>query len=311
MAKKITQNDLRRLMSQKKSDILQIAKKVDSPLAKYKEGQLWCIVCDNIVRSDAVWPIHINSKKHKDNIGKKKSTVVPPVNVQSNGFSLKRPASTPVAPLPTPPKQIKSILKNSTAPKPPDLKPPVSSSAIPNDFFDSVSTPYKPPSLGHLSLPQSSTHLTSHAAMELDITTPVEKEEDTTEPPLPEGFFDDPILDAKARNIEYKDPIEEEWEKFQKELKEEATVSAQIIAEDQEEAVTDRQIVEIDEQLKNWERVLELEVKKEKVKEMKTEEVKLKQKQKKNDTDEEMEDEDMDQGGFDEFLSWRAKKSFK
>lgn len=58
----------------------------------------------------------------------------------------------------------------------------------------------------------------------------------------------------QARNIEYKDPIEEEWEKFQKELKEETSVSAQIIAEDQEEAVTDRQIVEIDEQLKNWER---------------------------------------------------------
>lgn len=35
MAKKITQNDLRRLMSQKKNDILQIAKKIDSPLAKY------------------------------------------------------------------------------------------------------------------------------------------------------------------------------------------------------------------------------------------------------------------------------------
>ncbi|KAL1456338.1 hypothetical protein WDU94_001077 [Cyamophila willieti] len=311
MAKKITQNDLRRLMSQKKSDILQIAKKVDSPLAKYKEGQLWCIVCDNIVRSDAVWPIHINSKKHKENISKKKSTLVPAADVRSNGFSLKRPADTPVAPLPTPPKQIKSILKNSTAPKPPDLKAkPISASAIPDDFFDSSSaTPFKPPSLGHLSLPQSSTHLTSHVAMELDVATPVEKEDDKTEPPLPEGFFDDPILDAKARNIEYKDPIEEEWEKFQKELKEETTVSAQIIAEDQEEAVTDRQIVEIDEQLKNWERVLELEVKKEKVKEKKHQEVKQKKKQ--NETDEEMEEEGEMEEGFDEFLSWRAKKSFK
>lgn len=72
----------------------------------YKDGQLWCIVCDNIVKSDAVWPIHINSKKHKDNISKKKSAPVQ-IDVKQNGASLKRPAETP-APLPPPPKQIKS-----------------------------------------------------------------------------------------------------------------------------------------------------------------------------------------------------------
>ncbi|KAI5701516.1 hypothetical protein M8J75_010422 [Diaphorina citri] len=300
MAKKITQNDLRRLMSQKKNDILQIAKKIDSPLAKYKDGQLWCIVCDNIVKSDAVWPIHINSKKHKDNISKKKSAPVQ-IDVKQNGASLKRPAETP-APLPPPPKQIKSILKNPIAPsKPPDTK-----SSLPDDFFDSSSTP-KPLSLGQLSLPQSSKH-DSHVAMDIDVAAPSEKEEKTDEPPLPEGFFDDPVLDAKARNIEYKDPVEEEWEKFQKELKEETSVSAQIIAEDQEEAVTDRQIVEIDEQLKNWERVLELEVKKEMVKEKKYQ---VEEKKKQNAT-EDMEDEDgEEEGEFDEFLSWRAKKSFK
>jgi zinc finger protein 830 len=54
--------------------------------------------------------------------------------------------------------------------------------------------------------------------------------------------------------VEYKDPVEEEWEKFQKEMKEETTVSAQIIAEDQEEATAERQIDEIDEQMRNWSR---------------------------------------------------------
>lgn len=60
----------------------------------------------------------------------------------------------------------------------------------------------------------------------------------------------------QARNVEYKDPIQEEWEKFQKEIKEETTVSTQIIQDDQEEATAERQIQEIDEQLRNWTRYI-------------------------------------------------------
>lgn len=36
---------------------------------------------------------------------------------------------------------------------------------------------------------------------------------------LPEGFFDDPILDAKVRKVEYVDKEEEEWNAFQKAMK--------------------------------------------------------------------------------------------
>ena len=35
-------------------------------------------------------------------------------------------------------------------------------------------------------------------------------------PELPAGFFDDPKLDAKARNVEFVDPIEKEFQEFQK-----------------------------------------------------------------------------------------------
>ncbi len=42
---------------------------------------------------------------------------------------------------------------------------------------------------------------------------------------LPEGFFDDPKQDAKARKVEYKDPILEQWEKFQKSIQKEDDVS--------------------------------------------------------------------------------------
>lgn len=62
----------------------------------------------------------------------------------------------------------------------------------------------------------------------------------------------------QARNVEYRDPIEEEWERFQKEIKEETSKAQEIIAEDQEEATTERQIDEIDEQMRNWSRYVVL-----------------------------------------------------
>jgi zinc finger protein 830 len=55
-----------------------------------------------------------------------------------------------------------------------------------------------------------------------------------------------------VRNVEYKDPVEEEWDKFQRAIKEEAAQSHQIIQEEQEEATAERQLEEIDEQMRNW-----------------------------------------------------------
>lgn len=60
----------------------------------------------------------------------------------------------------------------------------------------------------------------------------------------------------QARNLEYKNPFEEEWEKFQKEIKAVDNISAEIIAEDQEAATTERQIDEIEEQMRNWSRLI-------------------------------------------------------
>lgn len=127
-------------------------------------------------------------------------------------------------------------------------------------------------------------------------------------------------MDAKARNQEYKDPNDEEWEKFQKEIKEATNISMAIISEEQEESTAERQIAEIDEQIRNWSRVLDLEKKKEQVKTMKG--VKGSEMssspakgtgqpaQTANDNDREDDDDDADEE-FDEFLDWRAKKSYK
>lgn len=41
---------------------------------------------------------------------------------------------------------------------------------------------------------------------------------------LPEGFFDDPQVDARIRKVEYVDKMEAEWDQFTREMKQEANV---------------------------------------------------------------------------------------
>ena len=41
---------------------------------------------------------------------------------------------------------------------------------------------------------------------------------------LPEGFFDDPHLDARIRKVEYVDKMEVEWDAFTREMKQETNV---------------------------------------------------------------------------------------
>ncbi|KAM7282354.1 hypothetical protein ISCGN_002504 [Ixodes scapularis] len=99
----------------------------------------------------------------------------------------------------------------------------------------------------------------------------------------------------------YRDPIEEEWEKFQKEIAEETNVSEAIMAEDVEESKVERDIEEIDEQIHNWQRVEQLQQRKEEL--MKNEANAMEQ----NDNS----DSDIDEQQFDEYLSWRAKGVWK
>ena len=42
---------------------------------------------------------------------------------------------------------------------------------------------------------------------------------------IPEGFFDDPQSDARARKVEYVDKMEAEWDTFTREMKQEINVS--------------------------------------------------------------------------------------
>lgn len=288
--KKVSQDDLRRLMSEHKGK--QSSVKVTNPLAKYNDaGQLTCVLCKTVVRSENVWHVHINAKQHKENV-----IVAKQLKLQTNNFTvpvknqpLKRLTTSPSNDIPQ--KKIKGILKNA---------PPVVND-VPSDFFETKNIVESAPgaSMFHneeiirppLKIEQAPEILDNQEVRKGNID----------EQPIPEGFFDDPVLDAKARNIEYKDPIEEEWDKFQKEMRDEATTSAAIIAGEQDEATAERQIDEIDEQIRNWSRVLDLEVKTEATKQ------KLEVQKMSTDKFDNTTDSDSD---YDEYLDWRAKKSY-
>lgn len=235
-----------------------------------------CILCKTVVRSEDVWKVHINAKQHKQNIEAAKR-----LKEKTNNFTaapMKRPATPPSVQMGPPDKRIKGILKNSSASAPCVVSTAANKgdsknrkSAVPSDFFDAVNTNKTPPEtanyfeatlqktsirkdLVHIRREPKKSDVSTANSDDADAQTNVDDKDEA----LPEGFFDDPVKDAKARNLEYKDPVEEEWDRFQKEIKAAANFSNAIIAEDQEEATAERQIDEIDEQIRNWSRFVHL-----------------------------------------------------
>uniref|UniRef100_A0A0V0GBI3 Zinc finger protein 830 n=1 Tax=Triatoma dimidiata TaxID=72491 RepID=A0A0V0GBI3_TRIDM len=281
-AKKISQHDLRKFMSAQKRKISENLKKIESPLAKYLEsGVLTCIVCNSVVKSEAVWNVHINSKQHRENIAKRKQPTSinkkpePPAHI-----TFKRPGDA--SPQEKAPKKIKGILKNAPT-------------SIPNGFFDikEENNDIKV----KMEVDNDEIKTNGH---QLEMNNIQESAGSSSQ--LPEGFFDNPVLDAKARNVEYKDPVQEEWERFQREIKEETHLSARIIHDDTEDATTQRQIDEIDEQLRKLSRVVELDQQKTKVK------AELLNKPKEIKEEEISSGAEDDDDDFEIEFDWRAKR---
>ncbi|XP_053218392.1 zinc finger protein 830 [Podarcis raffonei] len=132
----------------------------------------------------------------------------------------------------------------------------------------------------------------------------VERKENTAEA-LPEGFFDDPEVDAKVRKVDApKDQMDKEWDEFQKAMRQVNTISEAIVAEEDEEGRLDRQIGEIDEQIECFRRVEQLRDRQEVLKDKLKEAMRLRAAQ--------VEDGDTgsdDEGELHDLLSqdWRAK----
>ncbi|KAM9844929.1 zinc finger protein 830 [Aulostomus maculatus] len=284
--KVVNQEELRRLMREKQRQATE-KKRIESPFVKYNSlGHLSCILCNVQVKSELVWPAHVLGKQHKEKVAELKGAKQAPQN-QPQLQSLKRKVPSEDVDG----KKVKASVdaSQSTSEPPgdffekPNSKAPAQKSeglsllagvydeddeeeaedasaekaepaGLPADFFDSSIPP---------------TPAISHSGSILKAEVPeksVEKKDNTAEA-LPEGFFDDPVRDAKVRNVDApKDQMDREWEEFQKEIRQVNTKSEAIVAEDDEEGRLGRQIDEIDEQIECYKRVELLRDKREVVK---------------------------------------------
>ncbi|XP_008289349.1 zinc finger protein 830 [Stegastes partitus] len=285
--KVVNQEELRRLMREKQRQTTD-KKRVESPFAKYNSlGHLSCVLCNVQVKSELLWPAHVLGKQHKEKVAELKGGKSQAVVQQSQPVKRKAPDNDDVQGKKAKPASVAgqsgSGLPGDFFEKPSE-KAPVSTqksaglsllagiydddddgedteqageagttnpppqkaeaAGLPADFFDS-------------SIP--STPAISHSGSILKADVQPEKttdKKDNTAEALPEGFFDDPVRDAKVRNVDApKDQMDKEWEEFQKEIRQVNTKSEAIVAEEDEEGRLERQIDEIDEQIECYKRV--------------------------------------------------------
>ncbi|XP_036922524.1 zinc finger protein 830 [Sturnira hondurensis] len=167
------------------------------------------------------------------------------------------------------------------------------SSMLPSDF--SNTNPPKAPLVPH-----------SGSIEKAEIHEKVVERKENTAEALPEGFFDDPEIDARVRKVDApKDQMDKEWDEFQKAMRQVNTISEAIVAEEDEEGRLDRQIGEIDEQIECYRRVEKLRNRQDELKNKLKEVLAIKELQKK---EEENVDSD-DEGELQDLLSqdWRVK----
>lgn len=54
------------MMRERAAEQKKTLQRIESPLAKYDDkNNLWCVVCNVIVHSEALWTIHLVDKSHK------------------------------------------------------------------------------------------------------------------------------------------------------------------------------------------------------------------------------------------------------
>lgn len=280
-------------------------------------GHLSCVLCSVQVKSEILWQTHVLGKQHKEKVSEIKGTkpssshsipdqapqtsLLKRKALDSEDNNWKKPSIIPQSSSNTPSglpadffakpeKPTGHTQKNSglsllsgTYDEDSDddddeeemeaasgvrdgspIKKELPVSGLPADFFDS-------------SIPSVPAASHSGSIQKPDEPEKIVEKKDNTAEALPEGFFDDPVRDAKVRNVDApQDLMDKEWEEFQKEMRQVNTKSEAIVAEDDEEGRLERQIDEIDEQIECYRRVELLRDKQDVVKE-KTQLVKMNQ----------------------------------
>jgi zinc finger protein 830 len=294
--------DVRQLM---KKQIAERKSKVDSPFAKYNSaGQLQCSLCGTPVKTEALWPVHVKSKTHKENQARLEQP------------QKKAPSKAAPAPQPTPPpssddtKRDREEEDKDLMPPPPTKKvkeTPVSTpSGLPAGFFDAYGD-----NEDEKETEEEEEGDSAPQAAEAPEAAPTPAPA-PAKSSLPAGFFDDPTMDAEARGAKTPAKLKEEaidkaYERYQESLGEDLKNSEKIQVEDllKDESVDvegDSEIVDREHERRlREEKMLELKKKAERVKELKQ---KISQSKRK-----EMDVGDDDLISPDAFYDWRAKSS--
>lgn len=305
--KKVSQDNLRQMMQKMRAEKGESTATGSDRKRKYKLG------------AKELALMEVEKKRKTEELKEEKRTQAKNAGVPENFFdSAKTKAFLSLKQAPK-----KSILKNSSAPA--KTAKSANEKATGQEWTSRApvltvspknkekSPKDKSPSNPHTLLRTPSGGVISHlkddseemkVAGDVSENTDIRVEDSEKDKSLPEGFFDDPVKDAKARGIEYKNPEDMEWEAFQKEIAVEVSASVELAAEDQLEETTERQLEEIDEQMRAWDRVRQAEIRRDAVEEQlqgkKTilDSVEIKE-----------EDEEVDEAEMEEFLDWRLKKS--
>uniref|UniRef100_A0A8D0KWA6 Zinc finger protein 830 n=1 Tax=Strix occidentalis caurina TaxID=311401 RepID=A0A8D0KWA6_STROC len=238
--KQVRQEELRRLMREKQQQNAG-KKRIDSPFAKYPHlGHLSCTLCNAPVKSELLWQTHALGKQHRERVAELKGTKQTATGSAASASS--HPVKRKTVDLEnTELKRVKGkerkILKSTFV----LFVHRLLSFLI--DFFDSKTI--AAPIVSH-----------SGSIQKAEIQEKIVERKENTAEALPEGFFDDPEVDAKVRKVDApKDQMDKEWDEFQKAMRQVNTISEAIVAEEDEEGRLDRQIGEIDEQIECYRRV--------------------------------------------------------
>lgn len=293
-----------------------------------------CVICNLHVKSDILWSTHLQSKKHKETVVALKNDTKPPPSTQPSKSEPSCQAAKPVQPSLQPTLRVnkeplvveddvtaiatlKRISSEPTEDSSIAKKQKVGNghpssatieSTLPSDFFD-------PKALKNESDEADDDEDKVIEGIVADEEPSKEKnkkmQETSKSGTLPEGFFDDPKTDAKARNVEYKDPMTEEWERFQKSIAKETDQSEALVQAADEETHEDKELAEVNEQVACFKKAEELRLKQE---EWLTKRAASHSAMTSGDPDVKKEDGDVDSGDdvdIEEIMNWRSKDAYK
>ena len=287
------------------------ASKITHPMAKYNSlNQLMCVICSVHVKTEILWPTHLQSKKHKETVATLKNEALLEKPVQP--VHPAKPIHEMVMELDEDDITTTTTLKrgsdeagrDDSVTKKQKVEQPSSSSiatesTLPSDFFD-------PKALKNDDGDDDDGDEDKVIeGIVPDDETPKKnnkRSQDTkNDAALPEGFFDDPKMDAKARKVEYKDPMTEEWEKFQKSIAKETDTSEALVQAADEETNEDKELNEVNEQVACFKRAEALRLKQE---EWLSKKAMTSKDQEMREDGEEGDGDDVD---IDEIMNWRSK----